>query len=167
VGRSLDSFRAARGVAGLVPTDTVKGGIFGDGAAGRLPGVNQNAWLASRAGEGVHFVDSKRVFVRAAPHPRRPSMLHRVSADKAQGALASLHSYRTPSALARMVSRNNHLRCGATCNVRRYVQWLAMLGAERAQLLAVMWRRRRHVKGGVSLHISSCILSLSPKAVKP
>jgi hypothetical protein len=110
VGRSLDSFRAARGVAGLVPRQTVQGGIFGDGEEGRLPGVNQNAWLASRAGEGVHFVDSKRVFVRAAPHPRRPSMLHRVSADNAQGALASLHSYRTPSALARMVSRNNLLR---------------------------------------------------------
>ena len=80
-----------------------------------------------------------------------------------KGCTGELHNKRTQSALARMVSRNNHLRCGATCNVRRYVQWLAMLGAERAQLLAVMWRRRRHVKGGVSLHISSCILSLSPK----
>ena len=149
-GSSFDSFRSARGVAGLVPTHTVQGGVFGDGAAGRLPGVNQNAWLASRSGEGVHFFDRKPSYradaeaaknsatsayrlqgklldaqsayrtaqsayrtAQATPHPRRPSRLHRVSAENAQGALAS-----SPSApvylskeqvldMARMVSRDN------------------------------------------------------------
>ena len=111
VGRSFDSFRAARGtVAGAVPTHTLQGSVFGDDGAGKLPGVNQNAWLASRAGEGVQFFDSKPRFVRAVPHPRRPSMLHRVSAGDARGALASMRSHRTPNALVRMASRNSLMR---------------------------------------------------------
>ena len=105
VGGNLDSFRAARNI---VPTHGVAGSVFGDDAPGRLPGVNQNAWLASKAGQGVHFFGGKPRFVRAE-HPRRPSMLRRVDTNAA-GELARLRSHRTPSALARVVSRSNIIR---------------------------------------------------------
>jgi len=103
VGRSMDSFRTARG--NIVPSGGVGGSVFGDDASGKLPGVNQNAWLASKTGQGVHFFSSKAHFVRAAPHPRRPSMLRRVDIAT-EGASART----TPSALVRMVSRNNLLK---------------------------------------------------------
>jgi len=108
VGRSMDSFRTARGTTvGQVPTKELEGSVFGDDSPGKLPGVNQNAWIASKVGQGVHFFSSKAHFVRAAsPHPRRPTMLRR----QEQGALSNLRSHRTPSALARMVSRNNLLQ---------------------------------------------------------
>lgn len=106
VGDKMDSFRAARTV---VPTHGVAGSVFGDDAPGRLPGVNQNAWLSSKEEQGVHFFGDRPRFVRAV-HPRRPSMLRRVDTANAEGKLARLRSHRAPSALARVVSRTNILR---------------------------------------------------------
>jgi len=109
VGRNMDVFRDARGaVAGAVPRHGVSGSLFGDDGHGKLPGVNQDAWIASKMGQGVHFLSDKPHFVRA-PHPRRP-MLRRVDRANAIGPLAHLPSHRTPDALARIVSRGKLLR---------------------------------------------------------